>query len=910
MATAAQSRVDLNPHQVEAALFALRGTERSSAFSRGVLLADEVGLGKTIEAGLVLAQHWAARKRRLLLVVPASLRKQWQSELIDKFLLDSEVVDAQTAKAHAGNPFERAAIVIVSYEYAASRAEALAAVDWNLVVFDEAHRLRSLHRGGKRAERLLAALGERQKILLTATPFQNSLIELWSLVHFIDKDYFGDQKSFELQYRGRNVPPEKLAELSKRMRPISQRMLRRQIAADGQISFTRRYAITLDFSPQPDEERLYHAVSDWLQNLESVSFPARARHLVTLVLRKILASSSFAIGDTIDNVIQRLRQQQTIAFDDLEQIENREDLNEGDDAVAPERIVDAKKLAAELVLLEGHRDLARRIETNAKGDALLIALSRAFAQNEALAGSARKAVVFTESVRTQKYLKEWLEANGYAGKVVLMNGQNTDPSSKAIYQRWLARHRDTAQISGSKTADMKAAIVEAFRDDAEILIATESGAEGINLQFCQILVNYDLPWNPQRIEQRIGRVHRYGQKCDVIVVNFVNTKNQVDKLVYDILSVKLRLFEGVFGASDEVLGAIEAGIDLERRINDILSVRRGEDEVQAEFAQLQSELDDMLRATEARTREQVLAHFDEEVKRLLRMRREATTIGLSDREMVWQAFAAGALGAIEREAGGGTLLEIDSTSYALRWQLAEQVNAALVREQDEPFAAALAHWQACPEQRVGLRLSYAALRHTLSALAPWIGSRGMLVCRWLRTQDFDAGDYLLVAACTDEGRPLDPDVAARLLLVPATECALRGEAEKDVQTWATVIESRQLGELDARNRRWFEQESERLDRWGDDQNASREAKVKELDREIKELRKEMRAVEVFDQRVAIKREIAKVEGKRDEAMMEFYAAKKAITQQVDAMIEQAVARLATKPERHDLFTIEWELTDE
>ena len=149
---------------------------------------------------------------------------------------------------------------------------------------------------------------------------------------------------------------------------------------------------------------------------------------------------------------------------------------------------------------------------------------------------------------------------------MLFNGTNTDPKSKEIYQAWLKKHAGTDRVSGSPAADMRAALVDYFRDEAAIMIATEAAAEGINLQFCNLVVNYDLPWNPQRIEQRIGRCHRYGQKFDVVVVNFLNKSNAADQRVYELLDEKFRLFNGVFGASDEVLGAVESGVDFEKRI--------------------------------------------------------------------------------------------------------------------------------------------------------------------------------------------------------------------------------------------------------------------------------------------------------------------------------------------------------
>jgi len=192
-------------------------------------------------------------------------------------------------------------------------------------------------------------------------------------------------------------------------------------------------------------------------------------------------------------------------------------------------------------LREFHR-LATSIISNSKGEALMTALRRGFdaahkAQSEG--GAARlqqKALIFTESRRTQDYLFQLLQRTEFKDKVVLFNGVNSDELSKRIYADWLARHKGTDKVTGSPTADIRQGLVDHFRRDAVIMIATEAAAEGINLQFCNLVVNYDLPWNPQRIEQRIGRCHRYGQQFDVVVVNFLNRKNAADVRVYDTAS--------------------------------------------------------------------------------------------------------------------------------------------------------------------------------------------------------------------------------------------------------------------------------------------------------------------------------------------------------------------------------------
>ena len=224
---------------------------------------------------------------------------------------------------------------------------------------------------------------------------------------------------------------------------------------------------------------------------------------------------------------------------------------------------------------------------------MLIALKKGFEMAAEL-GAKKKAIIFTESRITQDFLLRLLSENGYENKIVLFNGSNNDDKSKAIYEAWFKKHRNTDKITGSKTSDKRAAIIDYFKEEAEIMIATEAGAEGINLQFCSLMINYDLPWNPQRIEQRIGRCHRYGQKYDVVVINFVNRKNAADQRVYELLDEKFKLFKGVFGASDEVLGSIESGVDFEKRIAAIYQSCRTEDEINTAFDALQNEMDESI----------------------------------------------------------------------------------------------------------------------------------------------------------------------------------------------------------------------------------------------------------------------------------------------------------------------------
>ncbi len=532
-ASLADAKVDLNPHQIDAALFAFR-----SPLSKGAILADEVGLGKTIEAGILLSQKWAERRRKLLVIVPANLRKQWSEELADKFFLPSVILEVRSFSEHIKkgnlNPFLQPGIVVCSYQFARTKEPYVEQIDWDLVIIDEAHRLRNVYKPtNKIANSIKQAVARAsKKVLLTATPLQNSLLELFGLVSFVDEYTFGDLKSFKAQF-SRLTGDSQFTDLKERLKPVCQRTLRRQVLE--YINFTNRIPITQEFYPTDDEQRLYDLVSDYLQRPALHALPPRQRKLMTLILRKLLASSTYAISGTLEGLALRLENAAKEAegvneppddlgdnFETLDELEDEwETDEEGPDIEEskPERVYTPEQIAEmkqEVRTLREFGDLAKSIIKNSKGEVLMTALQRGFDEARAR-GSNGKAIIFTESRRTQEYLRNILQDTEFVGKIVLFNGTNDDSESKEIHRGWLAKHQGTDRVSGSPTADKRAALVDYFREEATIMIATEAAAEGINLQFCSLVVNYDLPWNPQRIEQRIGRCHRYGQKYDVVV---------------------------------------------------------------------------------------------------------------------------------------------------------------------------------------------------------------------------------------------------------------------------------------------------------------------------------------------------------------------------------------------------------
>jgi len=893
------------------------------------MLADEVGLGKTIEAALVLSQRWWERKRHLLLIVPASLRKQWATELREKFSLPSVILDAKRvkdlAKSGKPNPLGREeGIVILSYEYAARIADQLRSVPWSLVVFDEAHKLRNVYKSAEnsRAAVLRDALAGRQKLLLTATPLQNNLMELYGLVTIIDDTYFGSEQAFRAEFGSASNTAQAL--LGRRLEPICKRTLRRQVQKAGLINYTNRLPKTFDFTPDKLETDLYEHMSQYLQRDDTLAVGQNGRHLVTLVLRKILGSSSFAVAATLDKMVTRLGQKLAVNEDALEDIdgveETAEEWREDGDAREAEALedetdeaiddIDPEHLKAEIEELTRYRDLAKSIQTNAKGKALLDCLPGVLSEIEGKGGQ-RKAVIFTESVRTQTYLRELLERSGFEGQTVVLNGSNSDKDSAAIYKAWLEKHRGTDVVSGSKTADMKAAIVDAFRNDRTILIATESGAEGINLQFCSLLINYDLPWNPQRVEQRIGRCHRYGQKIDVTVINFMNRKNQAEARIVQLLDQKFRLFEGVFGSSDEVLGAIESGVDIERRILDIVQSCRTNDQINEAFDALQAEFSVEIDEAKTEARNKLLAEMDDKVIARLKFRQGAVSSSLDEFKRTLLTLARAELPEARFHADHVERFDYDGETYSTEWPEADERGWKFFRLADEGLADQIIVRAIHRDlDAAEVAFDYDAYDGKLADVAPYRGKSGWLkVARLKLVTPARTFDELVCAAATDDGEVVNAETSARMLAVPgsvtgaATGAAPETALSKMLEDGQTEI----VGRAQERLGNFLNEEEERLDNWRDDARVSYDQQIKGLTKEANEKKKAARAVQNLQEKVELQREASALKRQADDLQHQLYTRLNEINEERERMLDEIAEKLNLTPDMTTLFTIRWSL---
>jgi len=925
------ARVETKPHQIDAALFGLH-----TPLSKGVILADEVGLGKTIEASLIIAQHWAERHRRVLLIVPASLRKQWQQELREKFSLPSEILEARTyreaIKSGSPRPFDRRdAIILTSYEFAAGRAEDIRSIPWDLIVFDEAHRLRNVYKssGSVRAKTLRDTLKDRFKLLLTATPLQNSLMELYGLVSMIDDKFFGDEKTFKTMYEGRRADTLTLTSLRRRIAPIYKRHLRRDVQDAGHVKFTRRMATTFDFQPSDHETGLYEKVSQYLQRPDSVAFGLKPNQLVIIQARKILGSSVAAIAGFLQTVLDRLRRNQvadisTVAdADDTDVVaEELDQPQNGPDSDANAQGIDQEKLKAEIAELESYLRIARGIGSNAKGEKLLARLPEVLNEVEKRGGK-RKVVIFTESVRTQTYLAAILSENGYGGQIVLLNGSNNDPESQALYKAWYEKHKGTDALSGSRSADMKAAVVDAFRgDDKTILIATESGAEGINLQFCSLVLNFDLPWNPQRVEQRIGRCHRYGQEIDVAVVNMLNLRNRAEQRVHQLLDEKFRLFSGVFGASDEVLGVIESGIDFERKVVEAVQRGRTDAEIEAEFKRLEDELQAQIDADMRDARRKLFDYLDRDVVAHLRQRGSEIEVTLNAFEQRLLTVVRAELPGVHFHTSTGPRFDYDGRTWTTEWPLADERGWQFFRLSEGTLAEQIVNAARNRQVRpAAIAFDYGAYRNAgwprLGNVERLKGRTGWLSVAVLSVTPVDSSlgkrDKLVVAgfcddAADDPGEHLDQATVDDLFLLPGLEGDLPSSCPTDqLIPLEQSAQSAVAAEIETENRRWLDEETEKLDAYADDIEEAAETQIKQLETEIRAAKKALRGntAITLEDKVKEQRRIKAMEADVDELKLTTFQRRKAVRAEMDEKLDAIAQALKAVPRIAPLVTLRW-----
>lgn len=919
------AQVEPKPHQIDAALFALQ-----TPFLPGVILADEVGLGKTIEAGIVISQYWAERKRRVLIIAPSSLRQQWQQELYEKFLIPSELLDSKSKdRLLQAQDTTKAQVLICSYEFVL-RHETSLSKQWDLVIADEAHRLRNFWNGDR--AKMPSAVSRvvrnaNKTVLLTATPLQNRLDELYGLVSVFDPTYFHSLDAFRERYvKNRDAFGDD--DLVDRVATVSKRTLRRD--AQKYIQFTTRSALTVEFTPSSEETRLYDLVNDYLQRDELFAFAGSQRHLSALIIRKRLGSSTYAVASTLENIANRLDDELTagmrrsgggalILDDDLydDEVEDLENVS-----IMPTDLDDAplrERIRVEVEELREYAALARSIKENQKGIKLGEALDQGFERLREI-GAEEKAIIFTDSTKTQEYIARTLHEAGRGDGLVLFNGTNNSSEATRIYQEWYEQHKDSDLITGNKTADKRKALVDYFRDKGSIMIATEAAAEGLNLQFCSMLVNYDLPWNPQRVEQRIGRIHRYGQKYNVVVVNFSNKGNVAEQRILELLTEKFHLFESVFGASDQVLGAIEDGLDFEKTISSILNSCKTSDEIDSAFKELETQYSDEITAEMAQAKTRVFDNLDPNVQDRLKSYDDQSGEVLNKFERLLLAVTKHELAEVADFEGDGRHFTLHSApvhdaptgQHFFKSQPLENAHQYRYASPLAEYVVRSAKEHDTPTRELTFSLSTS--ERAGAAVKQLEGKSGELTVnlttfRMQAKNDDISESYILAGGFTDDGEWIDAELVNDLLELDCTSVGNQVAVDQQRSEPHLSIQLKEFErEVQGRNARHYNQQEEILDRNIKDRRAEFEAKVREYRGKEKDTRKASRNIDEPLEQLRLKQEAAKWDRRADEAEDDYRLEKRKLRDEADDMLELIAQALAGTQETEHLFSLRWRVT--
>ncbi|MBD3108118.1 DEAD/DEAH box helicase [Bacillus sp. AGMB 02131] len=479
------------PHQLEVAKQVVENMNGKA------ILADEVGLGKTIEAGLILKEYMIrGLVKKVLILVPASLVSQWAYELNSKFFIPAVV----QRKSYV---WESCDVIVSSIDTAkrSPHREIIFEQDYDFIIVDEAHKLKN--RNTKNYE-FVQSLKKKFCLLLTATPIQNKVDEIFHLVSLLKPGHLGNATIFSKKHKGKGrqiLEDEKLKEL------VNAVMIRNRRSETG-IEWTKRKVESVIIQFSEEEAALYKTVSNCPLSENAASGFSK------LTLQREACSSREAVFYTLQNMMKKHENPSPLFVQSIKEIEEK----------------------------------INAVKSNSKAEKALEIIRK---END-------KVIIFTEYRATQLYLQWFLKQHGIT----------------------------SVPFRGGFKRGKKDWMRELFQNHAQVLIATEAGGEGINLQFCNTIINFDLPWNPMRLEQRIGRVHRLGQEKDVNIYNFA-TEGTVEEHILRLLYEKIQLFEKVVGELDEILTKLDFG-EFEEYLEDIVSSSKSEGEMKIKMENLSS----------------------------------------------------------------------------------------------------------------------------------------------------------------------------------------------------------------------------------------------------------------------------------------------------------------------------------
>ena len=781
-----------------------------------------------------------------------------------------------------------------------------------MVVIDEAHNLRNVYsKSNTMAKNILEGVIDKKKVLLTATPFQNSLMELYGITRYINNDLFGDPSYFKYKYI-RNYQ-DNLTELRERLNLICKRTLRKQ--AEKYIKYSKRITNTFEFTQNDKEQILYNKITDLILDSRFERIFGKGRtQLIILIFRKLLSSSTYAVIGTLESIRNNIQNKKIDEIIDSELMEEIQEDEDYIDEIEDEENNDIDNTILDIFIKEIDEciELAKSIEIDTKAQKLLEALNYSFDIIEKDKNRNKKILIFTESRRTQDYLYELLLKNNY-NKVLKFNGSNNDKIAKEIYSSWSEKQNQEVLKRNSKVSNIRQALLESFKNDFDIMIATEAAAEGLNMQFCSVMINYDLPWNPQRVEQRIGRCHRYGQINDVVVINMLNSSNAIDKRIYELLSQKMFLFNDVFGASDEILGRLEGTNELQKNIIEIYKKCRKPEDIDKAFDELQKLYEQDINSKMIETRKQLLDNFDEDIQKKFENTLDETNKYLKEYETdFWRVlnFCLKDFAIFNGEDYSFKIIKENKYLPLGEYTIIKEasLDRNILTPNDNFGSKIIEEYYNKNEINGNVEFDLSNYKYRIKELEKIKNKSGIMILSKLSISSFEENEFLLLDGILEDGTILDQESCQKIMRLFANKYSLctikeNEELSKNHQLHIDSI----VKTTSEKNADMFAKESLEINRWAEDMTGSIQLKANILREKRKEKQRLLDYAITSAEQEELEKEISDLTKKIKNMWLELSDAEESVEEKRRNMISKLKKEQMKTTTINKIFAIEFKV---
>ena len=610
-----------------------------------------------------------------------------------------------------------------------------------------------------------------------------------------------------------------------------------------------------------------------------------------MLLTLLLSSSIYAVTSTLKNMRNNLLEKNNFNLDDFGDESTTKTIN----------YVNSDSINGLINNLNEIIDFSKSIQNDSKFDCLLSTLNNIYDLFSKDVSRNKKILIFTESKKTQQYLYTSLVKNGYTS-IITFNGENDVIANKKIYNHWLEKNKNTH--SNNKNANLRRAIIDAFENEYDILIATDSAAEGLNMQFCSVVINYDLPWNPQKIEQRIGRCHRYGQKNDVIVLNLLNRSNSIDQRIYDLLNSKLGIFESTFGSSDLILGNDNIADNIESSIREVYKKSRSPEEIERMFKELQNKFKKEIESSIRQSENEMESFFDEEVQRNFEFQYISAKNALNEYDQILCKLIKYVYPQITID---NTLcFQLNNINYTITNNDSSKELVSL----NTPFGIKVINQIPDHTQDISfITFDYYGSDNKIGYLESLSTKKGRICVSKIIYDSFELIEALVLTCIMDDGSTLPSEIIHKLLKLPYSSITNTCTSKNTKLLYSLHVKdiNNKIKSIEEYNNLIFTNESNYIDNWADSMIEKIQLNVKKMREKRKELQKQFDFSINIEEKTKLQKQIAKLSKKITKSWIELAGAEDDINERRNNLISNLLSEKNKKVECKKLFELEFEI---